>query len=193
MPDRSLTLAKLIPASLRVDAKELKLQDAAAGDSLLAFVGAKVQEGVEQALDVDVLGLVAQAWSKVDELRGVAEQTVRSAQPSHVFLGKHELTCDNQLDVVLEFAGVPAVTDHLQVRLVAVFESVGLTLERGCITEIDAGRGSARVELRYSNAKLLGQSTDAVELPVRWRLQHAVAVDRAPAAEPAAPAPLRAA
>lgn len=195
MSDRSLTLASLFPSTPRLDASELKLQrSAGSGESgLLDFIGAKAQEGVAEALDVDVLGLVAQGWSKVDDLRGVAEQTLRTGQPAHVFLGKHELTCDNQLDVVLEFAAVPAVTDHLQLRLVALFESVGLTIERGCIAAIDAGRGSARAELRYSSAKLLGQSTDAVVLPRRWRLERPVAVERVPTVEAVAPGPAPAA
>jgi hypothetical protein len=179
MSDRSLTVADLLPAALDIDARELDLRGGAVVETgLLDFVAAKVRDSVAGLLQIDVLGLVAQAWSKVDELRALAEQTRRSGETRHAFLGKHDVVCQNRLDLVLEFAGMPAVTDHLQLRLSAKFEGVGVTVAQGCIVAVDAGRGAAQAELRYSNTKLIGRTTDWVELPAQHRLERPIPVTR---------------
>jgi hypothetical protein len=179
MSDRSLTVADLLPAALDVDARELDLRGGGVAETgVLDFVSAKVRDRVAGLLQLDVLGLIAQAWTKLDELCVLAEQTRRSGETRHAFLGKHDVVCDNRLDVVLEFAGVPAVTDHLQLRLSAKFEGVGVTIADGCIVAIDAGRGAAQAELRYSNTKLVGRTTDWVELPTRHRLERPIPVTR---------------
>lgn len=87
------------------------------------------------------------------------------------------MVCDSQLKVALEFAGVPAVTDHLDLRLKAMFGGVGVTIENGCIVGFDAGRGAAKVELLYSSASLLSQSTDWVTLPGTWTLRRPIRID----------------
>ena len=74
--------------------------------------------------------------------------------------------------MALEFAGLDAITDHLDLRLKAMFDGVGLLIENGCIVAVDLGRAAARAELRYSNATLLGQSTDWVALPSKYTLKH---------------------
>lgn len=179
MSDRSLTVADLLPAALTIDARELDLRGGEVAEpGVLDFVSAKVRDGVAGLLQLDVLGLIAQAWSKIDELCVLAEQTRRSGETRHALLGKHDVVCDNRLDVVLEFAGLPAVTDHLQLRLSAKFEGVGVTVADGCIIAVDAGRGAAQAELRYSNTKLIGRTTDWVELPARHRLQRPIPVRR---------------
>ncbi len=179
MSDRSLTVADLLPAALDIDARELDLRGAGLVETgLLDFVAAKVRDSAAGLLQLDVLGLVAQAWSKVDELRVLAEQTRRSGETRHVFLGKHDVVCENRLDLVLEFAGMPAVTDHLQLRLSAKFEGVGVTVAQGCIVAVDAGRGAAQAELRYSNTKLIGRTTDWVALPAQHRLERPIPVTR---------------
>jgi hypothetical protein len=187
MSDRSLTVADLLPAALDIDARELDLRGGGGLETgLLDFVAAKVRDSVAGLLQLDVLGLVAQAWSKVDELRALAEQTRRSGETRHAFLGKHDVVCQNRLDLVLEFAGMPAVTDHLQLRLSAKFEGVGVTVAEGCIVAIDAGRGAAQAELRYSNTKLIGRTTDWVGLPTQHRLERPIPVTREPSAAAAA-------
>ncbi len=100
--------------------------------------------------------------------------------------GLLQVVCQNRLDLVLEFAGMPAVTDHLQLRLSAKFEGVGVTVAEGCIVAIDAGRGAAQAELRYSNTKLIGRTTDWVGLPTQHRLERPIPVTREPSAAAAA-------
>lgn len=182
MTPTELTLSDLLPPGLAVDASQLRLHAERAqpqSSQEAGFIQTQIRDRVASALDVDVLGLIAEVWARSGELRDAAERESPSGAPCHLFLAKHDVVCDNELKIALEFAGVPAVTDHLSVRLKAMFEGVGVTIEKGCITALDAGRGSARVELLYSNASLLGQSTDWVALPGRVTLARPVPIARA--------------
>ena len=178
MSDTSLTIAGLLPADLRLDAAELTIPpDGPAPSSAFAgFIGAKLREAVDGALGLDVLELIAQAWAKADELGRLADTPPGAGELTHVFLGKHDVVCENKLNVLLEFAGAPALTDHLKLTVTAQFEGVGLAIDSGCIVALDAGRGAAKAELRYSNTKLVGSSTDWVRLPGKWTLAHPIAI-----------------
>jgi hypothetical protein len=178
MTDTSLTVAGLLPADLHLDPAELTIPPGspAAGSGFTAFVGAKLGEAVTGALGLDVLELIAQAWAKADELRGLAKTPPGTGELTHVFLAKHEVACENKLNVVLEFAGAPAVTDHLRLTVTAQFEGVGLTIDSGCIVALDAGRGAAKAELHYSNAKLVGSTTDWVTLPGKLVLSRPIPI-----------------
>jgi hypothetical protein len=183
MSDRSLTVADLLPAALDIDAQKLDLRGGGVVETgLLDFAAAKLRDSVADLLQLDMLGLVAQAWSKLDELRALAAQTRCSGEARHAFVGKHDVVCQNRLDLLLEFAGMPAVTDPLQLRLSAKFEGMGVTVAEGCIAAVDAGRGAAQAELRYSNTKLIGRTSDWVDLPAQHRLEWPIPVTREPSA-----------
>jgi hypothetical protein len=184
----TLKVSDLLPSVLQVDPVDLRLQRGAAGESaglgpsLLQFAAAKVQEAIATALQLDVLELIAQAWAKTDELRRLAAESRAPGDMRHLYLAKHEVVSENRLNVVLEFAGMPSLTDHLSLRLVAAFEGVGVTIDGGHIVAVDAGRGQAKVELRYSSAKLLGSTTDWVALPARHTLARPIEIDGSRAA-----------
>lgn len=182
MSESTLTVAVLLPRELALDSSQMRLNaggDASPRGAEDGFLQSKIRDGVASALEVDVLGLIAEAWAKTAELQAAAATTERGSEaPTHVFLAKHDVVCDNQLKVALEFAGMAAVTDHLNLRLKAMFEGVGVTIENGCIVALDAGRGAAKAELLYSNAKLLGQSTDWVTLPAKCTLARPIRIGR---------------
>lgn len=173
----SFTLASLLPEGLTVDRSKMRLGAGPGKDAGAGFLQDKIRDGVVAALDLDILELIAQAWAKTDELRRAAEGAKAGAPgPTHLFLAKHDVDCDSELKVALEFAGMPAVTDHLKLRLKAMFQGVGVTVENGCIVALEAGRGAAKAELLYSNTSLLSQSTDWVTLPGRYRLSRPVRI-----------------
>jgi len=179
MSDATFTLARLLPPDVAVDAAQMRLDgngSAAARGTELGFLQSKIDDGVRAALDVDVMEILAEAWAKTDDLRQAGGSEAASATPTHLFLAKHDVVCDNQLKVALEFAGMPAITDHLDLRLTASFEGVGVTIEHGCIVAVDAGRGAAKAELLYSNARVLGRSTDWVALPAHCTLARPVRI-----------------
>ncbi len=141
MSQSTLTVSQLLPLGMTVDPSQLcwdaGTSKAAAG--LDGFVKDKVRDGVVAALDMDVLELIATAWAKVDDLADVADASRRTpGQTTHVFLAKHDVICENKLNVALEFAGVPAVTDHLRIKLTAKFEGIGMTIDGGYIVALDA-------------------------------------------------------
>ncbi len=174
--------SQLLPRDISIDSSQMHLERggvASPNGTETGFLEGKIREGVTSALNVDVLEFIAQAWAKVEEMQTAATADRRGAkQPTHLFLAKHDVVCENQLKATLEFAGIPAITDHLNLRLKAIFEGVGVTIENGCIVALDVGRGSAKAELLYSNASLLSQSTDWVTLPARHTLTHPVQIGR---------------
>ena len=181
MTGSELTLSDLLPSGFTVDTTQMQLSANRAqspSTQEASFIGQQIRDHVASALDVDVLELIAEAWAKSGELKEAAAHPSPEGVPTHLFLAKHDVVCDSELKIALEFAGIPALTDHLSVRLKAMFEGVGLTIEKGCIVALDAGRGAARVELLYSNASLLGKSTDWVALPGHTTLARPVPITR---------------
>lgn len=184
----SLTLADLLPRPARIDPAEMSLGRARRmSATMLGFVGAKVEEAVAASLDVDVLGLIAEAWAKTDELRDAAAEGRRRGEPQHLYLARHDVECENHIQVLIELAGSAAlgavlapVTDELTLVLKAKFEGVGLTIDRGFIVAIDAGQGAAQAELRYASTKLVGSTTDWLALPARCTLPHPIAIASEP-------------
>jgi hypothetical protein len=177
MSQRALTVSGLLPDNLKIDAAELAFRgEGSVGSTLLGFLGTKVQEALGSALDIDVLELIAEAWAKTDELREVAAGMHESGEVKHLFLAKHDVVCENRLNVVLEFAGAPTITDHLQLTLTAKFEGVGVTVDGHCIVAVDAGQGAAKAELRYSNTKLAGSTTEWVALAFKHTLAHPISI-----------------
>lgn len=189
MSDASLKVSDLLPARDRVDAADLHFSaDGPVTSTVLAFVGSKVEEAIDSALQADVLALVALAWTKVSAIRDAAAEGREKGEVRHVFLGKHEIESESKIDVRVEFSQLPGtakllapLTDELSLKLKAKFDSVGLTIENGYIVAVDAGDGAVEAQLCYSNKKLLGTSTAPVVWPAKCRLPHPVMIGLAPA------------
>jgi hypothetical protein len=177
----TFTLASLLPEGLAVDRSKMRLGTASPlSEAEGGFLQDKIRDGIASALGVDVIELIAEAWAKTEELRQAAASAKAGAgEPAHLFLAKHDVVCDSELKVALEFAGMPALTDHLKLRLRAMFQGVGVTVEDGCIVALDAGRGAAKAELLYSSASLLSESSDWVTLPGHYPLTRPVRIGRA--------------
>lgn len=190
MSDASLKLSDLLPSRKPVDPAQLKLAaERPIPQGVLGFVHSKVEEAIDGALQADVLGLIALAWTKVSALKVAADESREKNQPRHVYLGSHEIVSDNKIDVRVEFGPLPGavkellapLTDELGLKLEAKFEGVGLTIEQGAIVAIDAGEGAVKAELCYSNKKLLATTTEPVKLPRTYRLPHPVMIGPASA------------
>lgn len=178
MEARALTIADLLPSGFTVDPAQLSLDGSASSPAagLRDFIRAKALDGIGSALKLDVIDLIARAWSQVAELQKAAQQQKAGGTPDTLFLAKHEVVCEDKLKLTLEVLGTPALTDHLGLKLTAAIEGVGLIVDTGCIVGIEAGRGSAKVALHYSNTRLAGQSTDWVALPARLMLSRPVRI-----------------
>jgi hypothetical protein len=179
----SMKLSALLPAELHIDPAEMSLgQGKTVSATMLSFVGTKVQDAIASSLDIDVLELIAEAWAKTGELRELCEGERRS-EAQHVFLAKHDVECESRVKVLVEFAGAAGlgaslapVTDELRLILKAKFEGIGLTIDKGFIVAVDAGKGAAQAELRYSNAKLVATTSGWVELPAKHTLRHPIQI-----------------
>jgi len=178
MSDSTLTLAALLGSPPDVDPAKMGLASEAGASTNdgAGFLRTKISEGLSSALGVDVMALIAEAWAKTDDVRRAASAQRGSGQPAHLFLAKHDIACDNKLDVTLEVLGAPAITDHLSLRLKAMFEGVGVTIDHDCIVAVDAGRGAAKAELLYSDASLLSESSDWIALPAKWVLRRPIRI-----------------
>lgn len=131
MSDASLKLADLLQARRPVDPAELALASGGvATPTVLGFIGSKVEEAVDEALQADVLGVIALAWTKVSALRDAAAEGIEKGEPRHIYFGKHEVESESKIDVRVEFSNLPGVaklaaplTDELSLKLKASFDS----------------------------------------------------------------------
>ena len=118
------------------------------------FVGDTVNDRVMKVLDFDVLELLAQAWSKVKELRKYADT---EAFPSgmKVHLGRHD-TPPVRVHPLLMFvtAGQPLAKLQLTLEIIAQFDSVALHVKDGHIVAIGAGQGRVKAKLKYKTVTL---------------------------------------
>lgn len=162
MPDNSaLQLRKLLPE--RLEHMEKAVRDADGDDEGLDHgrvvwrsFGEKAADCIQGALDVDVLKLLAIAWSKVRELHAYA------GPPAHlrgktivVTLGQHEFTHTVHLDLEVTMNGTSVGRPiRLDLDLIAEIESVALTVRDGRVIGVGGGEGSVSLQLKYKDVRL---------------------------------------
>lgn len=122
-------------------------------------------EEINRALDVDVYGLIAHAWSKVQAIRESAERSKREPGPSVVTFGEHDFTytCYPVLTFYLDETPLPEL--RLTLELVARFESVALSIVEGRLRSIAPGKASAIARLKYKETEIVEKKSADWKLP----------------------------
>jgi hypothetical protein len=134
--------------------------------SATGFIASVAADKVNEALDVDALELLGQAWAKLQVLREYADPKKHPpGRASVVQLGQHDVThtCDPVL--VLRAAGLKLTELKLALELDARFKSVALSIADGRIMAAAPGEASVIARLKYKSAKLKEQSTPVWKLP----------------------------
>jgi len=127
---------------------------------------------LQEVLDLDVLEVIGQAWSKARELREYADPLKHPPEEtSIVHLGEHAVTCEVYpvLEVRLGDVALPELRFTLNV--IAKFKSVALTIRGGAIRAVAPGACAAVAELKYRSATLKREETPELRLPGRFNFR----------------------
>ncbi|MGB2817492.1 MAG: hypothetical protein WBC37_09760 [Burkholderiaceae bacterium] len=168
----TITLRQLlgdIPKEKVDEALELHSREGA-GDSVIASVRGLLAEAgaarLNEALDVDALGLLGQAWVKLQTLRQYRDtKKYPPGTTSVVQLGQHDVTyaCDPLME--LRKAGIALPALRLTLELDARLKSVALSVRDGRVVAAAPGDASAIARLKYKKTTLKEQATPAWKLP----------------------------
>lgn len=169
----SLRLAELIaiaPADVeRALAEQAKDETAVALvqrqlTGLPATLGA---EELNRALDVDVLTLLAPAWSRLDAVRDAARRAAADSERAVITLGPHEVTSVQHPVLTLTMAHVPLPELRLTIELLARFRSVALAIAGALIRGVAPSDASVSARLVYDGVLLKEAARPLWSLPAR--------------------------
>lgn len=131
------------------------------------FVCQEAAKAIEtEVLEVDAFHLLARAWAGVAEVRRYRNETLKEPDAKRrVAFASKTLNAPQKIELNLEVAGLPALTLELTIELKVAFESVGLTVARGMVTEAEFGKASASAALKYRDVELVpARKTDSIKL-----------------------------
>lgn len=132
---------------------------------------------LREALDVDLIELIAGAWLKIEAVREYRDPSrYPPGKVAVVPLAQHDIVSTHDAVIDAEVAGVPLPELRLKVELTARFKSVALSIEGGRVVAIAPGECAVIVRLKYGAKLLKEQSTPALQLPGRISLGEGLAI-----------------
>jgi hypothetical protein len=163
------------------DTVQQHIHDSAAQDSTQAMVWDAVKseaaERLEEALDLDVFAVFGQVWAKARELKEYTDaKKYPPEQTVIVHLGKHDMVAREKPILDVKIGGVRLPVLEFALNLTAHFEAVALTVRGGRIYTITPGDCSAKVELKYGDAKLASNETPKLHVPGQISLGDGIAI-----------------
>lgn len=167
-------LKDLLPADLDgfEDAVERGLRsDDKPGHSRLAWrlIRSSATDELRNALDCDIFGYLAQAWSKVRELREVEQQ---KGQTTIVHLHKHDFPLEVHPVLVVKVGVMPTLSLRFTLRVQAHFNAAALSIRDGFITSAAPGDASLAAQLMYGEVRLhKEQASPKVKLHGRYKFK----------------------
>ena len=171
-------LGDLLPADLGgfEDALERGMrEDGAASHSRLAWglIRSSAASELRKAFDCDIFVPIAQAWSKVRELREFTDPAKHPAgETSIVHLLAHDFPLQAHPVVTARIGNVPALSLRFTLQVQAHFDSAALSIRDGCITAAALGEAWVTAQLKYGDTGLHEKQKSAkVKLPGRIAFQ----------------------
>jgi len=153
LPDDWQAMDKAVGDALRDDSA---LQKAHFPPALSSAVANRVMGAVVGALDVKVLGLLADAWAKAREVHQyrTPDATHPPDATTTLFLGEHELSADLHPVAQLDFSSVSHLTMRFTLSVSAKLRAAQLTIRNGHIIQIGKSDGSVSAKLKYGGVPL---------------------------------------
>ena len=172
----SLTLGDLLPEQLddvgTLARNELRKNDEIGAMKLAwDYVGSQLGDAIGQALDCDLMKVLAEGWAKADELASFAgpeNQGVRSV----IELAGHDVSRQFKPVIAVTIGSCPCVELEFNFALAAHFGGVQLTVVDGHITGGRAGDAWASAQLSYAGIPLHDAAeTRKLALPGEFELE----------------------
>lgn|GEM_PF-1290261 len=168
LPDRF----EHIDAALREHAAEAP---AFAGKGVPGFLwgmaGEKATSALQEALDMNLFGVLALGWRKVADIRKLARESMQTPDiPITCSLSKHDIGANVLPEVKVDLHGLGVHSIPVTLDLTAEFESARLVLRNGAIEAIDSGTCMVTAQLKCAGRALHDPRKTPV-VPVGRRLK----------------------
>lgn len=151
--------------------------------SLTGFVKETAADSLNDALDTDVIELLAQAWVKLKKVRDCADPKKHPPEETTVLpLRDVEITSTHSPILHTKVGALELPELRFTLELVAKFAAVDLVIRDGRIRSLRPGGCSALVRLKYRAVKLAERSTPEWKLPGEISLGEGVRIPFAAAA-----------
>jgi hypothetical protein len=172
----ALTLRDLLPGRLddvgTLARNELcKNEEVGAMKLAWDYVGSQLGDAIAQALDCDLMKVLAEGWAKADELASFAGPANRDTR-SVIELAGHEVSRQFKPVIAVTIGSCPCVELEFDFALSAHFGGVQLTLADGHITSGRTGNAWASAQLSYAGIPLHDAAeTRKVAIPGDFELE----------------------
>ena len=132
---------------------------------------------INEALEIDVIGLIAQGWVKLRTVRDAAKKSRASPDTTTmVTLGEHKIATDCHPVLEFKFADLNLTELKFTLELEVKFKSVKLAIRDARLKSIAPGEASVTARLKYGKVKLKEQTTKSWDLPAKVEFAQGIEV-----------------
>lgn len=154
------------------DALQTRAGESGAGAALRARVAALGEmvgaDEINEALEIDVIGLIAQGWVKLDAVRDAAKKSRAMPDTTTMMtLGEHKILADCHPVLEFKLADLNLTELKFTLELEVTFKSVKLAIRDARLKSIAPGEASVTARLMYGKVKLKEQKTSSWNLPTK--------------------------
>jgi hypothetical protein len=145
----------------------------------LALLHGEIDQGLRDACQVDVIGLLVDAWSKTSEVRAtLADEATGEDKPFNIILGRHTVGFDVDPALTLVAPGGVRSRLPLVVAVDVMIEAAALVVVKHAIVAIETGQirvsavlkwGSHESPLRLETRDMILPGRRVIEPPIPIR------------------------
>jgi hypothetical protein len=129
----------------------------------------EIQFALGKALDINLLDVVAEGWSKLNKLRDYCGRKLEDEEkPFSVALAEHAVVSSHQpgVDVLLGEKVIGRIV--VDVELTLSLKGIVLSIRDDHIVAVASGRFSGAGSVKYRGATLIEKSTPDYDVPGKW-------------------------
>ena len=173
-----LKLSDLLPANLDAVGERARRtlsenEDVGAMKLAWGYIGSELERALEQALDRDLMEVIATGWAKADLLASFADPARPGARDRSVIeLGAHDLTRELKPVIAVTIGSCPCVEIAFGLTVTANFGGVQLSIADGHITGGRAGEAWASAQLSCEGVPL-HDAAETRKMPIPGAFQFA--------------------
>lgn len=161
------------------DALQTHAGESGAGTALRARVAALGEmvgaEEINEALETDVIALIAQGWVKLNAVREAAVKSRATPDTTTMLtLGEHKVLADCHPVLEFRIADLNLTELKFTLELEVTFKSVKLAIRDARLKSIAPGEASVTARLLYGKVKLKEQKTSSWNLPAKVEFEQGI-------------------
>jgi hypothetical protein len=129
----------------------------------------EIEFALGKALDINLLDVVAEGWSKLKQLRDYCGRKLDDEnKPFSVALAQHEVVSSHQpgIDVLLGEKVIAQIV--VEVELSLTLKGIVLSVRDDHIIAVASGKFTGAGSVKYRGATLIEKSTKEYDIPGKW-------------------------